>query len=221
MLQNSVPAELRANAAIVAIVSAAKPRLEVLTLICYQNVRFDRLTNALAVSLLSARHLFMRSKMRRAFSYMDKYDESDSSALMKIGEVSKKSGVGIEALRFYEKSGLLDRPDRTYSGYRLYPHEVLERIAFIKQAQLLGFSLDEIRQLISQKKIGESPCLEARDIIRRRLSELNEKIDQLVKHRDEVTEALTEWNQKERVDGHVCGLIEESHIENGPGKKKI
>ncbi len=159
--------------------------------------------------------------MRRAFSYMDRYDESDDSALMKIGEVSKKSGVGIEALRFYEKSGLLDRPDRTYSGYRLYPHEVLERIAFIKQAQLLGFSLDEIRQLISQKKIGESPCLEARDIIRRRLSELNEKIDQLVKHRDEVTEALTEWDQKERVDGHVCGLIEESHIETGPGKKKI
>jgi len=140
---------------------------------------------------------------------------------MKIGEVSKRSGVGIEALRFYEKSGLLERPERTYSGYRLYAAAVLDRIAFIKQAQLLGFSLDEIRQLIGQKKKGESPCLEARDIIRRRLDELNTKIDLLLKHRDEVTEALTEWDQKERVDGHVCGLIEASHIETDLGKKRL
>lgn len=159
--------------------------------------------------------------MGRAFSYIDRYDESDGTPLMKIGEVSKKTGVGIEALRFYEKSGLLDRPERTYSGYRMYPAEVLERIAFIKQAQLLGFSLDEIRQLIGQKRKGESPCLEAREIIRRRLDDLNEKIDQLVKHRDEVTEALKEWDKKERADGHVCGLIEASHIETDLGKKKL
>ncbi len=159
--------------------------------------------------------------MRRAFSYIDRDDESDGTPLMKIGEVSKKAGVGIEALRFYEKSGILDRPDRTYSGYRMYPAEVLDRIAFIKQAQLLGFSLDEIKQLIGQKRKGESPCFEAREIIRRRLDELNEKIDQLVKHRDEVTEALAEWDQKEQVDGHVCGLIEASHIETNLGKKKL
>lgn len=159
--------------------------------------------------------------MRRAFSYIDRYEESDDTPLMKIGEVSKKTGVGIEALRFYEKSGILDRPDRTYSGYRMYPAEVIERIAFIKQAQLLGFSLDEIGQLIGQKKKGESPCLEARDIIRRRLGDLNEKIDQLVQHRDEVTEALKEWDKKEQADGHVCGLIEASHIETDLGKKKL
>ena len=159
--------------------------------------------------------------MGRAFSYIDRYEESHDPSLMKIGEVSKKSGVGIEALRFYEKSGLLERPERTYSGYRLYTATVLDRIAFIKQAQLLGFSLDEIRKLIGQKKKGESPCLEARDIIRRRLNDLNEKIDQLLKHRDEVTEALKEWDQKERVDGHVCGLIEASHIETDLGKKRL
>lgn len=159
--------------------------------------------------------------MARAFSYIDRYERSEASGLMKIGEVSKKSGTGIEALRFYEKSGLLDKPDRTYSGYRMYSSEVLERLAFIKQAQTLGFSLDEIKLLIGQKKKGESPCFEAREIIRRRLDELNEKIDQLVKHRDEVTEALTEWDEKERIDGHVCGLIEASHIETNLGKTKI
>ncbi len=141
--------------------------------------------------------------------------------MMKIGEVSKKSGVGIEALRFYEKSGLLERPDRTYSGYRLYPADVLERIAFIKQAQTLGFTLDEIRSLIGQKRKGESPCLEVREIIRRRLDEINEKIDLLVRYRDEVTAALKGWDEKESVDGHVCGLIEGSVIETDLGKRKI
>ena len=90
--------------------------------------------------------------MRRAFSYIDDHGPARTDGLMKIGEVSKKSGVGIEAIRFYEKSGLLERPDRTYSGYRMYPAEVLDRIAFIKQAQTLGFSLDEINQLISLKR---------------------------------------------------------------------
>lgn len=159
--------------------------------------------------------------MSRAFSYIDRFEEADRTSLMKIGEVSKKSGVGIEALRFYEKSGLLDRPDRTYSGYRLYPAEVLERIAFIKQAQTLGFTLDEIKSLISQKKKGESPCYEVREIIRRRIDEINDKIVLLVKYRDEVSAALNEWDQKETVDGHVCGLIEESLIETNIGKRKI
>ncbi len=54
-------------------------------------------------------------------------------ASLKIGEVSKLSGVGIEALRFYERSNLLGRPARTMSGYRLYDAEVLERLDFIRR----------------------------------------------------------------------------------------
>ncbi len=60
---------------------------------------------------------------------------------LRIGEVSKRGGIGIEALRFYERSGLLGRPGRTHSGYRMYEPEVLERLDFIKRAQVLGFSL--------------------------------------------------------------------------------
>ncbi|MBX7055842.1 MAG: heavy metal-responsive transcriptional regulator [Pyrinomonadaceae bacterium] len=159
--------------------------------------------------------------MSRAFSYIDRFETSNAAANSKIGEVSKRSGIGVEALRFYEKNGLLERPNRTHSGYRTYSDDVLDRLAFIKQAQLLGFSLFEIKQLINQKRKGESPCLEAREIIRRRLDELNEKIAQLVKHRDEVSEALVEWDDKGRADGHVCGLIEESNIRTGANNKKI
>src|SRR5574338_835028 len=81
---------------------------------------------------------------------------AESSAALKIGEVARMSGVGIETLRFYERSGLLGRPARTQSGYRLYDREVLERLDFIKRAQVLGFSLDEIKQIISEKEGGGS-----------------------------------------------------------------
>ena len=91
--------------------------------------------------------------------------------MLKIGEVAKLSGIGIEALRFYERSGVLESPARTESGYRLYDAGVLERLAFIKQAQALGFSLDEVKRIIDDARAGTSPCDEVRAIVRRRLQE--------------------------------------------------
>lgn len=158
--------------------------------------------------------------MKRAFSYMQD-TESISSSQLKIGEVSKRSGIGIEALRFYEKSGLLDRPGRTYSGYRLYDEGVLERLAFIKQAQLLGFALNEIKEIIAHKQEGISPCAEVREIVRMRLSELDEKIKQMHRYRKELAATLVEWDKTGEAEGHVCGLIEGSHIEHGINHKKI
>jgi MerR family mercuric resistance operon transcriptional regulator len=96
--------------------------------------------------------------------------------LLKIGQVAKASGVGIEALRFYERSGLLGRPSRTQSGYRLYDAEILARLDFIKRAQVLGFSLQEIKQIITDKLAGRSPCREVREIVRQRLDELDDKM---------------------------------------------
>lgn len=147
--------------------------------------------------------------------------ESRNGKQLKIGEVSRLSGIGIEALRFYEKSGLLDRPGRTYSGYRLYDESVLERLAFVKKAQLLGFTLDEIKQLIEHKRKGENPCAEVREIVKTRLKELNEKIEQMLHYREELTAALDEWEEIGEAEGHVCGLIEGSHIEYGINQKKI
>src|SRR5438093_1493107 len=91
-------------------------------------------------------------------------EATESRAQLKIGEVAKLSGVGSEALRFYEQSGLLGRPGRTQSGYRVYDAAVLQRLDFIKRAQILGFSLDEIKRIIADKQAGRSPCLEVRKI---------------------------------------------------------
>ena len=73
---------------------------------------------------------------------------------LKIGEVSQMSGIGVEALRFYERGGLLGKPSRSTSNYRLYDGSVLERLDFIKKAQKLGFSLDEIKRIISDAEGG-------------------------------------------------------------------
>ena len=140
---------------------------------------------------------------------------------LKIGEVAKLSGVGIEALRFYEKNGLLDRPGRTYSGYRMYDESVLERLSFIKKAQLLGFTLDEIRELIDHKRHGENPCEHVRAKVKSRLSDLSERIEQMVQYRDELAEALDEWEKIGESSGHVCGLIEASHIEHPVEKRNF
>jgi DNA-binding transcriptional MerR regulator len=144
--------------------------------------------------------------------------EDERRGMLKIGDVSKQSGVGIEALRFYEKSGRLEKPSRTTSGYRVYDARVLERLAFIKQSQALGFSLDEIKRIIEDARTGKSPCAEVREIVRRRLEELEERMRELRRYRRELSDTLAEWDEKGQAPGHVCGLIESAHVARG-GKK--
>ncbi|HXG85719.1 MAG TPA: MerR family DNA-binding protein [Pyrinomonadaceae bacterium] len=132
---------------------------------------------------------------------------------LKIGEVSQSSGIGIEALRFYERSGLLGKPHRSMSGYRLYNEGVLERLAFIKKAQTLGFSLDEIKSIINDASSGASPCDEVREIVRRRLAELDERMREMRRYRKELARTLEEWDKVGRAPGHICGLIEASEME--------
>ena len=158
--------------------------------------------------------------MRTAFSFAE-VAEMTGGKQLKIGEVSRRAGVGIETLRFYEKSGLIDRPGRTESGYRLYDESVLERLSFVKKAQMLGFTLDEIKQLIDHKRAGLNPCAEVRQIVTIRLEQLNERIEQMVRYRAELRAALREWGETGEADGRVCGLIEKLHIEHGMEHRKV
>jgi MerR family transcriptional regulator, copper efflux regulator len=144
--------------------------------------------------------------------------EADSRRWLRIGEVSKQSGIGIEALRFYEKQGLLNHATRTRSGYRLYSAEVLERLEFIKRAQVLGFSLAEIAHIIKEKASGNSPCFEVREIVRRRLQELDERMKEMRRYRKELAAALAEWDESEERQGGVCGLIEGTAISHALSK---
>ena len=144
--------------------------------------------------------------------------KADDGELLKIGEVARESGVGIEALRFYERSGLLESPTRSVGGYRMYARTVLDRLEFIKRAQVLGFSLHEIKELIAHKQAGASPCGEVREIVRRRLAELDERMKEMRRYRGELAATLKEWDERGAAPGHIGGLIENSEIESRPDK---
>ena len=84
---------------------------------------------------------------------------------LKIGEVATLAGVSIDTVRYYERQKLLARAPRSSGGFRFFPPETVERIQFIKQAQELGFSLGEIRELLSNdREINE--CRRARFALR-------------------------------------------------------
>jgi DNA-binding transcriptional MerR regulator len=77
---------------------------------------------------------------------------------MRIGRVASAAGVSIDTLRFYERQGLLGRPRRNFSGYREYPEAVLEHLRFIRDAKELGFTLREIRELLSMGVRSTREC---------------------------------------------------------------
>jgi len=93
---------------------------------------------------------------------------------LRIGEIAKRAGVSIDALRYYERLKLLPRPRRSSGGFRLFAPEHIERVKFIKQAQDLGLSLDEIRGLLATG--GADECRKVRDLLQRKLTELDDRL---------------------------------------------
>jgi DNA-binding transcriptional MerR regulator len=93
---------------------------------------------------------------------------------LRIGEVAQRGGVSIDTIRYYEKRKLLPLSPRSEGGFRLFTVETIERVRFIKQAQEMGFSLDEIRTLLAGG--GVAACSQMRDLLRVKLQEINQKM---------------------------------------------
>lgn len=110
-----------------------------------------------------------------------------------IGELATRSGLTPDTLRYYERVGLLPPPRRTTGGFRVYPPETLERLRFIKQAQALGLTLHEIRELVSyQDEGGLKRCRQVRDLLRTKLAELQAKLTELEEFRNTLSGYLQE-----------------------------
>ena len=105
---------------------------------------------------------------------------------LKVSEIAKRSGVSPDAVRFYEKEGLLPPPPRTESGYRAYDESTTQRINFIKGAQAMGLKLAEIRELLDIQDKGACPCGHTRTIVERRVEELDAEIKRLSEMRSEL-----------------------------------
>jgi DNA-binding transcriptional MerR regulator len=98
---------------------------------------------------------------------------------MKTGQVARRSGVNIQTLRYYERRGLLQAPPRGPSGYREYTAHAVGIVRFVKGAQELGFSLDEVESLLDLAGGGPPNCDKARALAAQKLAELDEKIHSL------------------------------------------
>jgi MerR family copper efflux transcriptional regulator len=98
---------------------------------------------------------------------------------MRIGELSRTSGVPRSALRYYEQAGLLRPPQRTASGYRGYDEGAVGRLAFIRAAQGVGLSLAEIREILTIRDGGRAPCRHVIELVARRQAEVRSRIREL------------------------------------------
>lgn len=103
------------------------------------------------------------------------------------GQVAEQAGVNIHTVRYYEKRGLLPKPPRTSSGYRKYAPEHVSHIRFIKRAQDLGFTLEEINELLSMRADPDSGS-EVRAKTEEKVQEIDEKIRDLQRIREKLVE---------------------------------
>ena len=97
-----------------------------------------------------------------------------------IGEVAKQARVHVETLRYYERRGLLVKPLRSESNYRLYADDTVRRVRFIKAAQALGFSLKEIKGLLSLQAAPQASCADIRTRVETKITDIDEKIALLI-----------------------------------------
>ena len=126
-----------------------------------------------------------------------------------IGRLAKLSGVKPDTVRFYERSGLLPKPSRTASGYRVYNDAALNQVRFIRKAQSLGFSLDEIRRIMSLRGQGRETCRCVIAMAEATLAETQAKLKELQRFRDALANHLARWKRNsKKAPAEFCALIE-------------
>lgn len=113
-----------------------------------------------------------------------------------IGELARRANVGVETVRFYERQGLLEEPERKASGYRRYEEDTVDVLKFIRRAKELGFTLKEIGHLLALRNDSAASRAEVRESAKEKVAEIDAKIADLQKMRDSL-QALVE-----RCDGH-------------------
>jgi DNA-binding transcriptional MerR regulator len=130
---------------------------------------------------------------------------------VQIGKVASQTGVSIDTIRFYERSGLLAKPARTEGRYRLYGDQDIQHLRSIRRAQELGFSLQEIRELLLIQNEQVEPCTHVRDLIEHKLAAVSAKLEHLKALQRELKNAHASCTTSlARCDGHdeCCPVLE-------------
>ena len=130
---------------------------------------------------------------------------------MKIGELARRTGFSTKTIRYYELVGLLVEPERSQSGYRLYSAKDVERLEFIEKAKRLGFSLEDIRDVLALSESQERPCVHVLALLDQKLKQVDDVMRDLKEFRRELARLRKESaEQLERLpaEAAICGIIE-------------
>ncbi len=138
--------------------------------------------------------------------------KTDRGDPLKIGAVARAAGVGVQTLHYYERLGLLPKPQRSPTNYRLYSPEAIRRVKFIKKAQAIGLTLEETKQILYLKEHGRAPCAKVAELGEKHLREIDARLAQLRQYRRALADALKDWQKEDTTErecaGEFCDLIE-------------
>ena len=140
-----------------------------------------------------------------------------------IGKVARAAELTPQAIRYYERLGLIEKAQRTSSGYRVYPPTALDRVRFIKQAQGLGLGLAEIREVLRLKYSGQSPCNCVRELLKQKLMQLKKQMLAMEKVREEIERCLRASRKSSRLPhtaSSICPLIQIKTAPRGRERKE-
>ncbi|GJL96263.1 MAG: MerR family transcriptional regulator [Hyphobacterium sp.] len=124
-----------------------------------------------------------------------------------IGDLSRRTGVKVTTIRYYEQSGLLPEPQRAASGHRRYDNAALERLGFIRQSRLLGFEPTAIRELLELSAKPDRPCEAVDSIAKRHARDIEDRIQQLSALKAELDRVIDGCGQRKVGDCNVLQSI--------------
>ena len=134
---------------------------------------------------------------------------------MQIGVVAKKIGLSVDAIRFYERNSLLPRVPRTQGGFRQYGESDIDTLRFVRRVQGLGFTLNEVCELLGLRQNCLQPCAPVRRRLETKLADVQRKLSDLQKLEHELRLALRSCNKELRKHPAHCPILRE------PSKSKL
>ena len=134
--------------------------------------------------------------------------------VLTIGQLAREARVNRETIRYYERRRLLQRPSRSVTGYRVFSGDALKRLRFIRHAKMLGFSLEEIRELLALRINSIDTCERVRQRTQAKIADIDQKIESLQRMRRALSELVTACSRRRKTND--CPILNSLEAKGDP-----